>query len=280
MNTYLVSIIALSGTAVIGAIGLNIITGFCGQVSVGHAAFIGVGDYVTGLMLQHGAPLWAALAAASTGACLAGLIVGLSSIRVRGDFLAITTLAVGFLFQGVVRKAPALGAAYGISGLPPSPLGPTGDMLLIVGFAGVAIAIGEYADRSWAGLVFNAIRIDEEAGRTSGIAVARYKLLAFCLGTALAGLAGGLYVNFAHIVLPDSLGFGLSVSMLAMVVVGGVGSTLGVSVGAIGLTVLPEVARVLGDYRMITYGVLLILAMLFAPRGLAGVARSIRARLS
>jgi branched-chain amino acid transport system permease protein len=278
MSTYVLSLIALCGVAIIEAVGLNIIMGFCGQVTLGHAAFIGIGAYATGLLLKAAFPLWFAFPAAAVCAGAFGLIIGSFSIRLRGDFLAITTLAVGFLFQGIVRKNKILGAAYGISDIPHSSLGTNGDVVLIVATAIVALAIGGYVDRSWAGLAFKAVRIDEDAARACAISPTRYKLLAFCLGTALAGAGGALYTNYAHLVLPESLGFSLSVATVAMVVVGGIGSTAGVAVGAILLTIMPEVSRSLGDYRMMAFGLLFIFVMRFAPNGIAGVAHSIARR--
>ena len=151
-----------------------------------------------------------------------------------------TTLAVGFLFLGVVRKSHLLGGEFGLSEIPHSNLGATGDVMLIAASAVAAICVGQYIGNSWAGLAFSAIKFDEDAPRSLGISAPRYKLLAFCTGTAFAGLAGALYVNYSRFVLPDAFGFPLSVTALAMVVVGGIGSTFGVAFGALALVMLPE----------------------------------------
>ncbi len=211
---------------------------------------------------------------------LLGFIVGFASVRLRDDFLAVTTIGVSFLFVGFVRKQQWLGAEMGISKIPASGLGPDGNAILILCFAAATIAFSLYLNRSWMGFAFRAVADDEQAARTIAIPASTYKLVAFAIGTAIAGLAGGLYAYFTQFIVPDSFGFILSVTLMAMVVIGGTGSTWGVVVATIILTLLPEVFRFINDYRLLIFGALLILVMRFAPGGLAGIVTSFSRRLA
>ena len=275
MSAYVTSVLAVIGINVMLAVSLNMITGFCGQFSLGHAAFYGAGAYGAAFFAAAGSSVPLSLLVGIVVASLLGLIVGFASLRLRHDFLAVTTIGVSFLFVGFVRKQSWLGAEMGISKIPPSGLGPEGNTLLIVACAVVAIALSLYISRSWMGFGFRAVGDDEDTARTVGIPVARYKLVAFTLGTGIAGLAGGLYSYFTQFIVPDSFGFIVSVALMAMVVIGGIGSTLGVVAAAIILTLLPEMFRFVNEYRLLIFGGLLVLVMRFAPDGLAGLGRAI-----
>jgi len=275
MSAYVTSVLAVMGINVMLAVSLNMITGFCGQFSLGHAAFYGAGAYGAAFFAAAGSSVLLSLLVGIVVASLLGLIVGFASLRLRHDFLAVTTIGVSFLFVGFVRKQSWLGAEMGISKIPPSGLGPEGNTLLIVACAVVAIALSLYVSRSWMGFAFRAVGDDEDTARTVGIPVARYKLVAFTLGTGIAGLAGGLYSYFTQFIVPDSFGFIVSVALMAMVVIGGTGSTLGVVAAAIILTLLPEMFRFVNEYRLLIFGGLLVLVMRFAPDGLAGLGRAI-----
>jgi len=275
MSAYVTSVLAVMGINVMLAVSLNMITGFCGQFSLGHAAFYGAGAYGAAFFAAAGSSVLLSLLVGIVVASLLGLIVGFASLRLRHDFLAVTTIGVSFLFVGFVRKQSWLGAEMGISKIPPSGLGPEGNTLLIIACAVVAIALSLYISRSWMGFGFRAVGDDEDTARTVGIPVARYKLVAFTLGTGIAGLAGGLYSYFTQFIVPDSFGFIVSVALMAMVVIGGTGSTLGVVASAIILTLLPEMFRFVNEYRLLIFGGLLVLVMRFAPDGLAGLGRAI-----
>lgn len=279
MSAYVTSVLAVIGINVMLAVSLNMITGFCGQFSLGHAAFYGAGAYGAAFFAAAGSSVPLSLLVGIVVASLLGLIVGFASLRLRHDFLAVTTIGVSFLFVGFVRKQSWLGAEMGISKIPPSGLGPEGNTLLIIACAVVAIALSLYISRSWMGFGFRAVGDDEDTARTVGIPVARYKLVAFTLGTGIAGLAGGLYSYFTQFIVPDSFGFIVSVALMAMVVIGGTGSTLGVVAAAIILTLLPEIFRFVNEYRLLIFGGLLVLVMRFAPDGLAGLGRAIAAKV-
>jgi len=273
MSAYIASLVSVIGINLILALSLNIITGFCGQVSLGHAAFYGIGAYTAAYLAKLGAPLPLTLLAGAAMAGAIGVVVGLTSLRVRHDFLAVTTMGIGFVFLGFVRKQKWLGGELGISGIPGSGLDPVSYALLIVAFAAAVMGFCLWIKHSWMGFTFDAVADDEDAARTVGVNVSTYKLAAFGIGTALAGLAGGLYVYFARIILPDTFDFVQSIAILTMVVIGGTGSVWGVFAATIALTLLPEVSRAAADYRLLIFGAMLMLVMRFSPGGLAGLVR-------
>lgn len=275
MGIYEISLATIVGINIILALGLNMITGFCGQISLGHAAFYGVGAYTSALLAKAGTPLPLALAAGMVSAGLVGLVVGLTSLRVRHDFLAITTMGVGFLFLGIVRQQEILGGELGISGIPSAGLGKTGYLVLVLALAVLAAAFSLWIKRSWMGFAFDAVADDEDTARVMTVDVGAYKLAAFAMGTAMAGVAGGLYTYFARFLMPDDFGFITSITVLSMVSVGGIGSVPGVIVATIILTLMPEFFRFISDYKLLVYGTLLFAVMRFAPEGLAGMARNL-----
>lgn len=270
---YEISLLTSMGISVLFALSLNLITGFCGQISLGHAAFLGIGAYTSALLCKAGMPFLATLPLAMLLAGLIGVIVGLASLRVRADFLAITTMGVGFLFVGVVRQQTWLGGELGLSAIPESGLSKTAFMLLTLALCVATAAFCIYIKKSWMGRVFNGIAEDEDTMRVLGIDVPRYKLAAFAIGTALAGLAGALYAQHFKFIGPDSFGFIESITVLSMVVVGGIGSVAGVAFGAAILSALPAWFQFIGDYKLLVYGGLLFLMMRFSPGGAAGIVK-------
>lgn len=279
MSLYAYSLLSIIGINIMLAVSLNLISGLCGQFSLGHGAFYGAGAYAAALCATAGYSVPVALLAGIVVAGILGFIVGFASVRLREDFLAVTTIGVSFLFVGFVRKQHWLGAEMGLSKIPGSGLGPDGNAVMILLFAAATIAFSLYLNRSWMGFAFRAVADDEQAARTIAIPASTYKLVAFAIGTAIAGLAGGLYTYFTQFIVPDSFGFILSVTLMAMVVIGGTGSTWGVVAAAIILTLLPEAFRFINDYRLLIFGGLLMLVMRFAPGGLAGIVTSLTRRL-
>jgi len=268
------------GINIILAVGLNLITGFCGQISLGHAAFYGIGAYTAALLAKAGVPGPVNLVAAMIMAGTVGVVVGMTSLRVREDFLAITTMGVGFLFLGIVRQQESLlGGELGISSIPAFGLGKMGFFLMVLVLAGLTAVFSLYVKRSWMGFAFEAVADDEDTARVISVDVPAYKLAAFAMGTALAGLAGGLYCYFARFIVPDDFGFITSISVLSMVAVGGIGSVFGVIVGTALLTLMPEFFRFISDYKLFVYGALLFGVMRFAPDGLAGMVSAMVERL-
>lgn len=277
MEAYLIALATIMALNVTLALGLNMISGFCGQISLGHAAFFGIGAYAAASLSVLGVPFALCLLAGMLIAGFFGIIIGIAALRVRDDFLAITTMGVGFLFLGFVRKQEWLGGEFGIAQIPQS-LSANGYAVLAVCTALFMLLVSIHVQRSWMGEVFRAIASDEEAAKSIGVDISRFKLWAFALGTAGAGLAGGIYAHFFDIIVPDAFGFVQSVTILAMVVVGGIGSSAGAVVGAMLLTLMPEFFRFINDYKLLVYGGLLIVVMRFSPGGIIGLVRLVMRR--
>ena len=273
---YEISLLTVMGMNIILALSLNMITGYCGQISLGHAAFYGTGAYCAAISTTYWGFNFAtgALFAMITAAAF-GFVVGLTALRVRDDFLAITTMGVGFLFLGVVRQQDGLGGEMGIAGIPGSGLGSFGFMVVVLVLAAIVIGFSIFLKRCWLGFAFDAIAQDQDTAATLGIDVSRFKLAAFVLGTMLAGLAGSIYAHHIRFVGIDSFGFTTSLAILAMVVVGGIGSVWGVVVAAAVLSVLPLWLQFIADYQLLIYGALLFFIMHFNPGGLDGIVRKL-----
>ena len=268
---YEIVVLTNMAISILFALSLNVITGFCGQVSLGHAAFLGIGAYTTAILSKPGVPLVVTFIPAMGMAALVGLVVGVASLRVRHDFLAITTMGVVFLFTGIVRKQDILGGEIGIAGIPAPEFGRIGllvtALLCVLAYLLFVIRIR----KSWAGFAFDSIAEDEDTARLLGIHVPRFKLFAFLVGTAGAGLAGALYAHQIRFIGPDSFGFVESISVLAMVIIGGNGSIWGVILSAALLSALPQFFQIIDDFKLLVYGLLLFGAMRFAPDGIDGL---------
>ena len=271
MSAYEASLLTLVAINVMLALSLNLITGLCGQVSLGHAAFFCVGAYSTALLAKAGYGLWLTAPVSVVVAGVVGIVIGLCSLRVRDDFLAIATMGAGFLVVGIVRINEALGGELGISQIPApwsnSWLADNFWLVTCLAALGVGLVCW-WVKKSWLGYAFEAVGADEVAARGVGIDVAHYKLAAFAIGTGLAGLAGCLYAYYLPSVGPEAFGFPVSVMILAMVVVGGMGSLVGSVIAAAILTLLPEWIRFVNDYKLLVFGLLLFATMRFFPQGL------------
>jgi branched-chain amino acid transport system permease protein len=255
---------------------LNIITGHAGQISLGHASFFGIGAYASAMLYtEAGFPFWISVPMAAVAAGIVGALLGIPCLRVRDDFLAITTMGINFVVEAIFLYLPFFGGAMGIGGINlPRWFGremtkPEYFILILVVF-GLLLLLDRRMGRSWIGLAWASIREDEQAAGAMGVDVVRFKVLAFILGSAIAGLAGGFYAHFLTFIMPQNFGFGQSIVILSMVVFGGIGSRWGPIVGAIILGVLPEVSRPIMEYRILIYGILLLGMMRFQPGGLLG----------
>ncbi len=265
---------------VILAVSLNVVNGFTGQFSIGHAAFMAVGAYTTALVTTGmqdlqiaGLPVGAsdavvfflALVAGMAAASVAGLLVGIPSLRLRGDYLAIVTLGFGEIIRVVIENTKVLGQATGISGLPP---------YTNVVWAGMGVVATVVMARrlllSTQGRALLAIREDEIAAEAMGVDTVGWKVRAFVISAAFAGLAGGLLVHKILLVTPRMFTFVKSMEVVVMVVLGGMGSITGSIVAATLLTVALEWLRGLDQYRMVIFSMLLIVLMLTRPSGLFG----------
>lgn len=257
-------------------VSLNISVGYAGQPNLAQGAFFGIGAYFAAVLsVDYGWSFWWTIPAAVGSAGLAGLVVGVISLRLREDFLAITTIGLNFVVVAMFQYVPFFGGAVGIYAIPlPSIAGHVfGNAdFLYVGLAMLLFAVGLswYLERTWFGAALVAIRDDEAAAAATGIPVAPYKIAAFALGSALAGLAGALYAPFLSVVTPTSFGFSESIVILAMLMFGGIGVVWGAVAGAVILGALPEAFRFVSDYRLLAFGAILVLMLRFQPQGLLG----------
>ncbi len=276
ISGYLITILITIVIYAILAHSLNIITGHAGQISLGHAAFFGIGAYTSALLYtEAGFPFWLSVSLAAIVAGIVGALLGIPCLRVRDDFLAITTMGINFVVEAIFLYIPFFGGAMGIGGINlPKWFGremtkPEYFLLILVVFV-LLLLLDRRLGQSWIGLAWASIREDDQAAEAMGVDVVRFKVLAFILGSAIAGLAGGFYAHFLTFIMPQNFGFGQSIVILCMVVFGGIGTRLGPLVGAIILGVLPEISRPIMEYRTLVYGILLMSMMRFQPGGLLG----------
>lgn len=269
-NAYYLGVVIDVGIAIILATSLNLINGHTGQFSLGHAGFMAVGGYFSAWMsLQVGEMANAAwyfplsLIAGGLLAALVGLCVGVPSLRLRGDYLAIVTLGFGEIIRVVAQNTEAVGAASGLSGIPKlTNLGWT------FGFAALTIYAVAALVNSTYGRGFIAVHDDEIAAESNGVNTTRTKVTAFVTGAFFAGIAGGLFAHHKQVLSPTTFDWTYSIGIVVMVILGGMGRTVGVIAAAILLTLMPELLRDFSEYRMIIYALLIILLMLLRPNGL------------
>lgn len=273
---YYITLAIITGIYIILALSLNIITGFAGQPNMGHAAFFGIGAYTHAILTtRFDVSFWLAALAAAVVAGAVGALLGLISLRVREDFLAITTIGINFVVVSVFLYHPFFGQAFGIGGIPmPSLFGrvldKSGLLVLVLLAVLLVVWISRRVEGSWFGLALESLREDEQAAEAVGVDTRRFKVMAFTLGTSLAGLAGALYASFMSFISPGDFAFSLSITILCMAVVGGLGTIRGAVAGAILLSLAPEMFRFVLDYRLLVYGGLLVVMMRLQPAGLLG----------
>ena len=274
INSYYSGILVLIGINIILAVSLNLVTGFLGQLVLGHAGFMSVGAYSAALFTMHaGLPISVAfplgLIFGGLVAAIFGVIIGVPALRLRGDYLAIITLGFGEIIRVLVLAVDFTGGAAGLTGIPYI----EGKYTLIIYTFFIAfltvVAILAFI-RSRHGRAVIAIREDEIAAEASGINTTYYKLLAFVVAAFFAGVAGGIYAHYIGVLDPSKFDFNSSVEILIMVVLGGMGSITGSVCSATVLTLLPEMLRSFADKRMLIYSLVLIIVMLFKPTGLLG----------
>jgi len=284
---YLLHILVLSGLYAIPAIGLNLMLGYTGLVSLGHAALAGVGAYAAALLtVKAGLSFWLALPAAVAASAATGAAVGLLCLRLRTHFFMIVTLAFGLILHSVMNNWDAVtGGAAGFAGIPrPNPIGslafrtlPEFYRLTVVAVAAV-LALQALLVRSQFGRVLAALRQDEVLAAFKGINTTAYKLAAFAIGSGIAGLGGALEVSYLRVAAPSSFDMVESINLVLIVVVGGAGTLLGPILGALVFVGVPEYLRMASEYRLVIFGALLVLVTLFARRGLAGLFARRRAK--
>ncbi|MEK3833815.1 MULTISPECIES: branched-chain amino acid ABC transporter permease [unclassified Paenibacillus] len=263
------SMLLLIGVNIMLAVSLNLITGITGQFSIGHAGFMSVGAYTSAILtLDYNVPFIPAILAGGLLAAVFGVLIGMPTLRLNGDYLAIATLGFGEIIRIIMLNTEYVGGASGLSGIPAKT---TWTMLFF--FTLLSVVLINNFIRSTHGRACIAIRENEIAAEAMGINTTRYKIIAFTIGALFAGMAGGLSAHTFYVITPGSFNFLKSFEIIVMVVLGGLGSTAGSIVGAVFVTLLYTYLREFPEWRMIIYSIVLILMMIFRPSGLLGVSK-------
>jgi len=292
-DTYWRTNLTVCAINVLLAIGLDFILGYAGQLNLGHSAFYGLGAYVSTLLIvKLGIPFWAAFVAGVAFAGIAGTFLSLFAVRLRGHYLAIASLGFAVIVHQILLNWISLTQGpLGIYGIAPPPSIVIGGVVvadfrnlaaffyLVAGFAFLSYILLNQLVRSPIGETLTAIREDEVSAASLGINGAAWKVFAFGVGSAVAGAAGCFYASFVGTLVPDAFFVSEAFNILAMVIVGGMGTLIGPMFGAILLTVLPEVLRGFGDLRLVVYGAALTFVVLFMPGGLAQAANVVAEKI-
>jgi len=283
INPYFTQIVCLIGINIIMAVSLNLINGITGQFSIGHAGFMAIGAYTAAAItvylhdpvlsrlsflpmpVAEGLFFIAALFAGGLFASLAGLLVGIPTLRLRGDYLAIATLGFGEIIRVIVLNLEFVGGARGFGDIPEY-----ANFFWIYLFVLITVAVVANLVKSFKGMALLAIREDEVAAESIGIPTSRYKIIAFTVGSFFAGIGGGLFAHLITYLHTNSFTFLKSIEFIVMVVLGGLGSITGSILAATLLTLLPEALRGFDEWRMVAYSLLLILMMILRPQGILG----------
>ena len=302
VHEYYLSILNLIFIAIVGALGLNILVGYTGQISIGHGAFMSVGAYTAAnLAVRLGLPFWLTLPAGGLMAALIGVVVGMPSLRIKGLYLAIATLAGQLIIEWTINHVPAISGGAQASIEVPRPdlfgfvLNTQGRLYyFLLFFAVLAIVATLNLIRSRIGRAFIAVRDQDIAAEIIGINIYRYKLLAFAISSFYAGVCGVLYTYYFGIANYEQFQLIVSIDYLAMIIIGGLGSVLGSILGAIFVTLLPivlrillenvgslifsagELANIISGTRLAVFGGLIIFFLIVEPEGLNRLWRNIR----
>jgi branched-chain amino acid transport system permease protein len=289
-GVFITQVLVLVGLYVLLGLGLNIVVGYAGLLDLGYVAFYAVGAYFTALLtsptsaLGLGLNFWVALPLVILGSAVIGLLVGAPVLRLRGDYLAIVTLGFGEIARVLFLSdalAPWFGGVQGILSIPPMigdgtytlPLlgeitGPAATYYPLVGFCAVAAFVAWRLKHSRTGRAWNAMREDEDVAQATGVNIVNYKLLAFALGASIGCLGGAIFVTHLQSVFPGSFNVLVSITVLAVVILGGMGSIPGVLLGALALIGLPEFLLEFAEFKLLVYGAVLVGMMLLRPEGL------------
>ncbi len=292
LPNYVLYLINLSAIATIGAIGLNILTGYTGLIAIGHGAFLGVGAYTAAILYtKAGVPFWLTLPAAGLMTAFVGVFFGTPSLRLRGFYLAMATLAAQVLLEYIFKNWESM--TNGVSGIPISPPSFLGIVLqgdrkfyfLTVGLAILGVLISRNLFRTDTGRAFIGIRDRDLAANIVGINIFKYKLISFAISSFYAGIAGALLGYYMTIINAEGYGLSVSIDYVAMIIIGGLGTISGSALGAAFVILFPELVdhgiQILARYvpleytfaafRQLIFGLLIIFFLLFEPRGLSAI---------
>ncbi|GAA2373266.1 branched-chain amino acid ABC transporter permease [Nonomuraea africana] len=268
-SDYALSIMTTAAIFVMLASGLNIVVGYTGLLDLGYAAFFAVGAYTSGVLATRlDLPLVATVPAVIVVTVIAGIVIGAPTLRLRSDYLAIVTLGFGEIIRITANNLPVTGGPSGIYGIPSLIDSKAGFYYVTVGVVAIAVLGASRLGRSRLGRAMRFVREDEDAAEATGVHTYKVKLAAYIAGAVWGGLAGVLFAGQLSAISPNSFTFLYSATVLMAVVLGGMGSVPGVVLGAIVISLLPELLREAADYRYFVFGVLLIVVMLLRPQGL------------
>lgn len=266
LNRYYSRILVTCCINVILAVSLNLITGFTGQLSLGHSGFMAIGAYTSAyLSTTTNIPFIVSIIIGALFATVIGFIVGLPTLKLKGDYFAIATLGICEIIRVLITNIDALGGARGLSGIPRET-----NFTLVYFTMVLTIMVIANIIHSSKGRSMIAIRENEIAAEAMGVNTTKYKIMAFLVSVFFAGIAGGLFAHHNGFIQPTAFNFLKSIEILTFVVLGGMGSISGSIIAAIVLTILPEALRSFADLRMIFYSLALIIVMIFRPKGLFG----------
>lgn len=288
-NRYVLYVMTTSFIFIIAVYGMNILAGYTGQLSLAHAGFFAIGAYSVGVLTTTGGMnFWLALLLAVLITCVAGLVLGVIALRTREHFFAIYTLIVGYLIYLLIDKWDSLtGGVRGLIGIPvPNAIGPieftsaTSMYYLVLFFLIISIFAGVRIIHSLTGRTYIAIRNSEELAQTLGINTRLNKLVSFVISVAYAGLAGGLYASLTRFIGPEIAGTEMVFNFLIYLIVGGLGTLTGPIIGTLIFVWLTQFLQGFQEYRMLIFGPILVMIVIFYPRGLAGAYNSLKTKLS
>jgi len=277
-NEYYINTLTLSLTQAIIAVGLNLLMGYTGQVSLGHAAFYGLAAYTSAILTtNYGFPVPAGMFAGISLTGIIAYIIGIPTLKLKGNYLAMATLGFGVIVYIFFNETIELtGGPSGFTGIPRFNIfgwqfdSDSSYYYLVAVILTVVVFLSLNLIHSRVGRALRAIHTSETASQIAGIDIAKYKVFVFVLSALFAGLAGVLYAHNLAFVAPASFGFNFSVELVTMVVLGGMASVWGSVIGAFFLTILPELLRVFENIEIVLYGAILIVFMIFLPEGIAG----------
>jgi branched-chain amino acid transport system permease protein len=297
LNRYQLSILNEMGIATIGALGLNLLIGYTGQISLGHGAFLAIGAYTSALLTgKLGIPFFLSLPLSGLMAAALGMIVGIPSLRLKGLYLALGTLAFSFIVEYILFHWDL---TQGDLGMAVKRIG-IGDFVIkterqyfyiIMAFAALAVLSAKNLVRTKIGRSFIAIRDRDIAAEAMGISLAKYKIMAFAISSFYGGIAGCLFAHYNKWIVPGSFGISLSIAYIAMIIMGGLGTILGSVLGAILITGIPHgivyvvdllkgsyptLSGFIVDFKLGIFGLVIVFTLLFEPQGLFGIYRRIK----
>jgi branched-chain amino acid transport system permease protein len=293
LKSYYLHIAILALINILLSLGLNVIAGYAGQLSLAQAAFFGIGSYTSALlMLNFGLAFWLAAVAGILSAMLVAVVFGLPTLRLKGPYFVIATLGFGEIVRLILLNWDRITRGpNGLIGIPspnPIPLGVTtltfdskiGMYYLILVILLVVLVLYRNFVNSKINRALRAIHDDQIAAEVMGINLTFYKIVAFAAGAGLSGLAGALYASYIRFISPDTFTISEAINILIMMVLGGMGTIVGPVIGAVGITYLLESMRFFKDYRLVIYGLAMFVMILYMPSGLVGAANSTRERIT